>query len=606
MVSRPILLRRIVKRVLKNGRISLVGGILCSLLWPACSSPENRREAGTAQTSYPLADIVLDDTDFIDNIPRGHMFVNARQIGAAWLFNNTGLQMTTRTNYVKKIHIPEDGKYFLFVRSQGQPGGSLRIAVGNKAIDRDLGNDSLKFEMAGEFDLKAGETEVRIMRIERSPVFDAMVLTKNESFSENDLLSRQGSASAELLKEYPIPDPYAVKFGDLDGDKRMDFVVLTRNYSAYAFDHDGAEFWRWEAPQEGADLRGQFEAPGLVWDLDQDGAAEVFHWRRIDGREFLAAADGKTGEIKMKTLWPVVEAPHVYNNFRLAIANLADGGYPSNVIAFTDMGDSINITAYDSQLKAVWRWGRALKKDHMGHYVYPFDADRDGKDEILAGFMLLDDDGSEIWDISGLFYDHHDHADSYAFADLDGDGTTEAIGVFSDAGPLALDLSSAEILWQNTAEHAQQVEAGHFLKGFTNPQAAVGARFYGNRSAGEAYLWAQVHWFDGQGALIKKWPANPLTGNPVFVKGDWRGDGKEVLFWYKFYMNDQGRGIFHFPEPVYHMLDFMGRGAEEVITIEGGKLRVYGYKDLLPGTRAPRGASYLKNRVANHSHYGNG
>jgi len=95
-----------------------------------------------------------------------------------------------------------------------------------------------------------------------------------------------------------------------------------------------------------------------------------------------------------------------------------------------------------------------------------FDADRDGKDEILAGFMLLDDDGSEIWDISGLFYDHHDHADSYAFADLDGDGTTEAIGVFSDAGPLALDLSSAEILWQNTAEHAQQVEAGHSLNSF--------------------------------------------------------------------------------------------------------------------------------------------
>lgn len=604
--SRHFFLCRLFKRALNQYRIAMIGGIFTSLLWYGCSSPGDRQDNGTAVNLSSTTDIILDDTDFLDDIPRGHMFVNARQVGVDWLFNNTGLQMTSRTNYVKKINIPEEGKYFLFVRSQGQPGGSLRIAIGQQAIDRDLGNDSIKFEKAGVFELKAGEAEVRIMRIERSPVFDVLALTKNENFSEKDLLSLQGNPDVALLKEYPIPDPYAVKFGDLDGDQRMDFVVLTRDYSAYAYNHDGEELWRWEAPPEGADLRGQFEAPGLAWDIDRDGSAEVFHWRWIEGREYLAAADGETGAIIMKTSWPAIDAPHVYNNFRLAVADLAGAGYPANVVAFTDMGDSINVTAYDSQLTMIWQWGRTLKKDHMGHYVYPYDADRDGKDEILAGFMLLDDDGGEIWDISNLFYDHHDHSDSYAFADLDGDGVTEAIGVFSDAGPLALDLSSGEILWQNVAEHAQQVEAGQFLKGFTNPQAAVGARFYGNRRAGEAYLWAQVHWFDWQGNLIKKWPANPLTGNPVFVKGDWYGNGRDALFWYKFYMNDEGRGVYYFPEPVYHMLDFMGRGAEEAITIEGGKLRVYGYKRLNKGSTPVRNALYLKNRVANHSHYGNG
>ena len=41
-----------------------------------------------------------------------------------------------------------------------------------------------------------------------------------------------------------------------------------------------AELWRWEAPAEGEQLRAEFEAPAVVWDLDGDGAAEAIHWRQ--------------------------------------------------------------------------------------------------------------------------------------------------------------------------------------------------------------------------------------------------------------------------------------------------------------------------------------
>lgn len=572
-----------------------------------CSSLGDQKPDEGKPNTYSSTDIILDASDLLDDIPRGHMFIDSRQAGGDWLFNNTALQMTTRTNYVKKVNIPEAGTYHLFVRSKGRPGGSFRIAIGNKVIAEDLGDDSLKFEKAGVFELQAGMVDIRIMRIEGSPVLDVLALVKNEKFSEEDLKLRQGHPDVELLKEYLIPDPFAVKFGDLDGDGKMDFLALTRDYSAFAYNHAGENLWSWQAPVDGSELRGQFEAPGLVWDADRDGAAEAFHWRLIDGQEYIVAADGKTGEIKKKTQWPTVNTQHVYNNFRLAAADLQGTGYPSNVIAFTDMGDSINIAAYDSELKMLWKWGRPLKKDHMGHYVYTRDIDHDGKEEILAGFIMLDDDGAERWDLSELFYDHHDHADSYTFADLDNDGNEEAIGVFSDAGPAALNVLTGEILWQNVAEHAQQVEAGFFLKDIAGPHIAVGARFYGNRRAGEAYLWSQVHWFDSRGDLIRKWPANPLTGNPVFVKGDWNGDSAEELFWYKFRMNDEGRGILYFAEPVYHMFDFMGRGAEEIITIGEGKIRIYGYKHFQPGSsHDTRDAFYYKNRVANHSHYGNG
>ena len=79
----------------------------------------------------------------------------------------------------------------------------------------------------------------------------------------------------KLLREYEIPASAAVKFGDLTGDGQIDFLVLTRGYSAHAFDHDGRELWSWEAPAEGERLRAEFEAPGVLWDLDQDGVPDV-------------------------------------------------------------------------------------------------------------------------------------------------------------------------------------------------------------------------------------------------------------------------------------------------------------------------------------------
>jgi hypothetical protein len=52
------------------------------------------------------------------------------------------------------------------------------------------------------------------------------------------------------------------------------------------------------------------------------------------------------------------------------------------------------------------------------------------------------------------------------------------------------------------------------------------------------------------------------------------------------------------------MFDFLGDRAEEVITLEGETLRVYGYSGADPeGPRAERDPDYLRHRVANHTHY---
>ncbi|PHN06436.1 hypothetical protein [Flavilitoribacter nigricans] len=558
---------------------------------------------GQSTAQSDAVTIVIDASDLLDEIPSGHRIIDASQLEVPWLFNNTGLLMTTRSNYLKRVEIPVTGTYYLYARSHGRPGSTIRVAIGEQVIPDDLGNDSLRYVQAGTFELAAGTVNLRVMRIENNPILDVLVLSQDPEFTLDDLKARELDEEVTLLREYRIPPSSCVKFGDLTGDGQTDLLVLSRDYSAQAFDFSGQALWSYTAPEKGEEKRRSFEAPGLVWDLDQDGDSEVIHWRQDDEGEWLTVADGRTGAIIRRCPWPTEAYPHEYNNFRLAIGRLTPG-YPRHILAFTDMGGKISVTAYDPELREVWQHVENKKKDHLGHYLYPIDLDQDGTDEVVVGTLVLDGDGTEIWNAFDLFFDHHDHADSYRFADLDQDGKLDMVSAHSEIGVFAYGAMSGKLKWQNVSEHAQQLEIGNFLQDVPGPQIAVGARTYGNRRFGIPYLWSQVHWFDPKGKLIRKWPANPLNGNPVFIKGDWRGDGKEALFWFKFRLLENGTGKLYFGEPVYHMFDFMGGPAEEVITLQRDLLRVYGYKNApAPNGQRPKTPDYLQARVANHTHY---
>lgn len=547
--------------------------------------------------------IIIPASDFLDRNPKGNIISDAGVLRAGWIFNNTAIVLNSETNLIARINVPATANYYLYVRSQGSRGAGFKVSVGDRVSAETFGTDSLSFRKAGTFPLKKGITDIKITRIDPSPVVDVLVLSTNPALTEDAIKPYQLNKDVELIKEYRIPASNAVKFGDVNGDKKTDLMVLSSDWTTTVFDNSGQELWSWKAPAENTRLRAEFEAPGLVWDFDRDGNAEIVHWRFIENKEWLVIADGKTGKEIRKTEWPTKALPHVYNNFRLAIAKLTKDA-PNEIVAFTDYGGAMNINAYKADLTQLWQHTETRRKDNLGHYIYPLDFDKDGIDEVLVGSLLLDAIGKEIWNRFDLLNDNHDHADSYKFGDVDNDGKLDIVISNSETGVYAIKAMTKEIIWQNVAEHSQQIQVGDFLKGVSKPQIVVGGRTYGLRPSTEPGLSSQLFWFDNKGTLLSMWPNGyPLNGNPDFVLGNWKGKGKPQLFWYKFRIDENGKGDLYFPDGVFHMFDFTGRGAEEVITLSRGVLRVFGSKSASYSKDLKQDLNYLRTKVVNHTHY---
>lgn len=548
------------------------------------------------------ATIIIPASDFFDDLPKGNVIVNADGQEPHWLFNNSGIMLKSETNMMKQITVPEDGSYTLYVRSVGGKNSSFMVAVNDQLSNTKFGDTVFTFKKGGVFELKKGPAYVKITRIDPGMIMDVMVLSKNTALRDEDIKPYQLNPDVQLLKQFKVPGRGVAKFGDVNGDGRTDFLYLTKDFSAYIYDNEGRELWQWKAPGEYTKERSEFEPPGVLWDFDKDGKAEVVHWRFIENKEYLVMADGITGKIKKQVAWPTGPLPHVYNNFRLAVAKLTSGA-ASELVVFTDYGGTININAYNANLEQLWMHTETKKKDHLGHYIYPVDLDKDGIDEVLVGSLLLDAKGKQIWNRFELLFDNHDHADSYKFGDVNGDGKTDIVTANSETGVFVYEAMTGKIIWQQVAEHSQQIQVGNFLKGYDNPQVVVGGRTYGNRQVQEPYLASQLYWFDNKGNKLFKWPYHPLNGNPDFVKGKWNGEN-EQLFWFKHKIGEDGKGIFYFPDDVYHMFDFQGKGAEEVITLSPVYLRVYGSKNAKYSNKdMKKDMIYLKNNVVNHTHY---
>ena len=277
----------------------------------AQSSAYNRKQPVEPRADMPDT-VIVDASDFIDNIPRDQRFVNSYIIAEKRLYDNTALLLGDMINLYAEAEIPSAGYYNLYVRSKGPKG--FHVAIGDNYKSETFGDtEEMKFEKGGKYKLNAGKVRIAVTRIVGDggnlpdAVFDCLVLSKDDALSEEKLFAHQLPEDVEILREFDFAGN-TLKFGDVTGDGSADIMVLEPDWSFNVYDNQGNKLWRYQAPEKGAERR-TAEPPGLLWDINRDGHAEVLHWRWLDGADHLVVSDGMTGEVLNSKPWPMPYYP---------------------------------------------------------------------------------------------------------------------------------------------------------------------------------------------------------------------------------------------------------------------------------------------------------
>ncbi len=469
-----------------------------------------------------------------------------------------------------------------------------------------------------EFHVERGDAGGTARRITEKPITQTTDFLDSTAAPGNtyDYVLRAGRETSSIsivmggdLKPYtsiPLQADYTFQkaaIADLDGDGKYDFVLKQpgdnvdpyekywkRSHTTYkleAYRHDGTLLWRHDMGW--AIEMGIWYSPYVVYDLDGDGKAEVAlkagegDPREEDGRvrtgaEYLLILDGETGRPITRAPWPTrdgFERDKLYNRSsrnQLGVAYL-DGEHPSLIVArgtYSIM--KVEAHAFDGKtLNRRWRWSNLdLGKDWWGqgaHWMHAADVDADGRDEIVLGSSVLDDNGAPLWS-TGL--GHPDH--SYV-GDIDPErpGLEIYYGIESrkeNNGMCLVDAATGKILWghQGPTRHVHSygmcsdIDARHpgsesYSTDTDSQKKAAWARL---RSADGEVLSEEMPW--GFGPRTVYWDADPqreLLTNRVFDYGT-----------NNVHIKIEGK--------VICVVDIVGDWREEIITSVKGELRIYG------------------------------
>jgi hypothetical protein len=236
-----------------------------------------------------------------------------------------------------------------------------------------------------------------------------------------------------------------VGIADLNGDGVYDYVIKQPHqnidpwhvywqkspdtYKIEAYLSDGTLLWSHDLGW--AIERGIWYSPLMVADLNGNGRAEVAakigegdprdeEGKVTSGPEYVVVWDGMTGQEIARAPWPDRDAFESYNlasRNQMAVAYL-DGKTPCLLTLRGTYGRML-VHAYqlrDGELERLWQYDNEIYGGMYwgqgAHFTQCADIDGDGRDEVLLGSAVLDDNGSPLWSTG------RGHPDAFYLTDI--------------------------------------------------------------------------------------------------------------------------------------------------------------------------------------------
>lgn len=365
----------------------------------------------------------------------------------------------------------------------------------------------------------------------------------------------------------------SLRFGDLNGDGQTDVLICQVNNHGpkdrnsevgclTAMTFDGELIWQTGTPDSWK-TKLTSDVAFQIHDLDEDGRKEVIYTMDKE----LRVADGATGKIIRQIPTPVSpDTGEAIWGDCLYFCDFAGTGYDSDLI----LKDRYNhLWAYNKNLKLIW--DAACR---TGHYPFAKDIDNDGKDELMIGYTLFDDDGKIIWSKDEEL---EDHADGVAIVSFQEGKADEILIAGSDEGMIFTDLQG-NISKHFYLGHVQNPTVANFRDDLPGLET-ISINFWGNQGI--------VNYYDSDHQIFHDMEPNHYGSMCVPV--NWTGKSEE-LFVHNANVDEGGmfdgwgHKVVTFPDDAHPdmcnaVLDITGDCRDEIVVWNPDEIWVYTQND---------------------------